>query len=101
MPWKKVLRKSVRVALVVGLLLNCINQPEVIFGDQPLDLFKAALTFIGYSRGGYKSLAVAVSTKDRTIAKGPEDGRLIRLQIGLEDTADLIEDVEQALGKIA
>ncbi len=56
---------------------------------------------MGYSWGGYKSLAVAVSTKDRTIAKGPEDGRLIRLQIGLEDTADLIEDVEQALGKIA
>lgn len=55
---------------------------------------------LGYSWGGYTSLIVAVNTSDRTIAKAPQGGRLIRLQIGLEDTADLIEDIEQALTKI-
>ncbi|MCP4183810.1 MAG: cystathionine beta-lyase [Hyphomicrobiales bacterium] len=55
---------------------------------------------LGYSWGGYTSLAVAVDTSDRTIAKAPQGGRLIRLQIGLEDTADLVEDIEQALRKI-
>jgi cystathionine beta-lyase len=54
---------------------------------------------LGYSWGGYASLALSVSTSDRTIAKGPEDGRLIRLQIGLEDTQDLVNDIEQALAK--
>lgn len=52
---------------------------------------------MGYSWGGYESLAVSVYTGDRTIAHGPEDGRLIRLQIGLEDTRDLIQDLDIAL----
>lgn len=51
---------------------------------------------LGYSWGGYESLAVAVDTSERTIAKAPEGGRLIRLQIGLEDTKDLIDDLEIA-----
>ncbi len=55
---------------------------------------------LGYSWGGYESLAVAVNTDDRLIAKGPEDGRLIRLQIGLEDTKDLIADIDKALKEV-
>lgn len=63
--------------------------------------FLNALKFfgMGYSWGGYESLAVPVNTSDRTIAKAPEGGRLIRLQIGLEDSKDLIEDLAQALTK--
>ncbi|MCF6321207.1 MAG: cystathionine beta-lyase [Rhizobiaceae bacterium] len=55
---------------------------------------------LGYSWGGFESLALAVNTSDRTIAKAPEGGRLIRLQIGLEDTKDLIDDLESAFGAI-
>ena len=51
----------------------------------------------GYSWGGYESLAVVVNLSDRTISKGPETGRLIRLQIGLEDTKDLMADIDQAI----
>ncbi|WP_296070325.1 cystathionine beta-lyase [uncultured Agrobacterium sp.] len=60
--------------------------------------FLDALTFfgLGYSWGGYESLAVAVSLVDRTIAKGPSGGPVIRLQIGLEDVADLKMDLEAA-----
>ncbi len=52
---------------------------------------------LGYSWGGYESLAVHVSLADRVIAKGPYQGPLIRLQIGLEDVEDLKSDLSNAL----
>lgn len=52
---------------------------------------------LGYSWGGYESLAVHVWLGDRTIAKAPEEGPVIRLQIGLEDTVDLRADLERGL----
>ena len=55
---------------------------------------------LGASWGGYMSLAMAVDTSDRTIAKGSNEGRIIRLQIGLEDTQDLVNDIDKALAKI-
>lgn len=50
---------------------------------------------LGYSWGGYESLALPVSLGDRTIAKGPQRGALLRLQIGLEDVEDLKADLER------
>ncbi len=63
--------------------------------------FLDALEFfgLGYSWAGYESLAVIVNLADRTIAKGANDGIIIRLQIGLEDPKDLIADLAQALDK--
>jgi cystathionine beta-lyase len=52
---------------------------------------------LGHSWGGYESLAALVSLKDRTIAKGPYEGPLVRLQIGLEDVDDLKEDLLKGL----
>ena len=52
---------------------------------------------LGYSWGGYESLAVPVHLGDRTIATGPKEGPVIRLQIGLEDVADLKADIERGL----
>lgn len=52
---------------------------------------------LGYSWGGYESLAVPVFLGDRMIAKGPYDGPLIRLQIGLEDVEDLKADIKRGL----
>ncbi len=49
---------------------------------------------LGYSWGGYESLAVMVNLDDRTICKAPAEGPVIRLQIGLEDVPDLIADLE-------
>lgn len=56
---------------------------------------------LGYSWGGYESLAVWVDLSDRTIRKGPEDGALVRLQIGLEDIEDLQRDLEQGFAAAA
>ena len=52
---------------------------------------------LGYSWGGYESLAVPVWLGDRVVAKGPYDGPLIRLQIGLEDVEDLKTDILRGL----
>jgi cystathionine beta-lyase len=52
---------------------------------------------LGYSWGGYESLAVHVSLADRTVAKGPYEGPVIRLQIGLENVEDLKADIAKGL----
>ncbi|TPK64261.1 MULTISPECIES: cystathionine beta-lyase [unclassified Mesorhizobium] len=52
---------------------------------------------LGYSWGGYESLAVPVWLGDRVVAKGPDEGPLIRLQIGLEDVEDLMTDILRGL----
>jgi cystathionine beta-lyase len=56
---------------------------------------------LGYSWGGYESLAVPVSLSDRTIRTAPTDGPVIRLQIGLEDVADLRKDLEAGFAAAA
>jgi cystathionine beta-lyase len=58
-----------------------------------LDLFG-----IGYSWGGFESLAIpADPARIRTAAPRDYAGPLVRLQIGLEDPADLIADLERGL----
>ncbi|MBP0439047.1 cystathionine beta-lyase [Tianweitania sediminis] len=52
---------------------------------------------LGYSWGGYESLAVPVSLQDRTVSRRDYGGPVIRLQIGLEDVADLQEDLTAGL----
>ena len=44
--WAPVLKRSIKVSVVVGTLLNVINQPEVIFGDADLSVGKALLTYL-------------------------------------------------------
>ena len=56
---------------------------------------------LGYSWGGYESLAVPVFLGDRTVARGDYAGPVIRLQIGLEDVDDLKADIERGLAAAA
>jgi len=52
---------------------------------------------LGYSWGGYESLVTHVYLKDRTVSARDYGGEVIRLQIGLEDEADLKADIERGL----
>ena len=52
---------------------------------------------LGYSWGGHESLAVHVYLGDRTVSRTDYGGPLIRLQIGLEDVADLKADLAAGL----
>ncbi|AOL94249.1 cystathionine beta-lyase [Porphyrobacter sp. LM 6] len=61
-----------------------------------LDLFG-----IGYSWGGFESLALPIRPEDyRSCMQGTDGKPAIRLSIGLEDTADLIADLAQALARV-
>jgi cysteine-S-conjugate beta-lyase len=62
---------------------------------EALDLFG-----IGYSWGGYESLVTPVDVgKVRTATHRTWPGPIVRLQIGLEDVRDLIDDLAQALDR--
>lgn len=65
--------------------------------------FLDALTYfgLGYSWGGYESLALKVNLSDRVICKAPTEGPVIRLQIGLEDVEDLKKDLEAGFAAAA
>ncbi|MBA4798040.1 MAG: cystathionine beta-lyase [Rhizobiales bacterium] len=56
---------------------------------------------LGWSWGGYESLAVLVNLEDRKIRKGPTDGAVIRLQIGLENVEDIQTDLERGFAAAA
>ncbi|MEM1378493.1 MAG: cystathionine beta-lyase [Pseudomonadota bacterium] len=56
---------------------------------------------LGYSWGGYESLAVHSFLEDRTVSKKDYGGPVIRLQIGLEDVADLQDDISRGLAAAA
>jgi len=68
-----------------------ITKEQVLRFVDKLELFE-----IGYSWGGVTSLAVAYDFRG---SKGrPDYGhRIVRLNIGLEDTQDLLEDLERSL----
>ena len=58
---------------------------------------------MGYSWGGFESLIMAVSNVQslRTVTTWPYKAALIRLHIGLEDTEDLIADLEKGFERLA
>lgn len=60
-----------------------------------LDLFG-----IGYSWGGFESLAIPIDPdRIRTVVPWQAEGPAVRLQIGLEDPADLIADLAAGLDR--
>ena len=68
-------------------------------GDRATFVDRLELFGIGYSWGGYESLALPIDPH-RTVTEPP--GRnLVRLHIGLEDSDDLIEDIASALAATA
>jgi len=70
------------------------SQPQIYAFVDALKLFG-----VGYSWGGVASLAVAYKM-GHTPGRPSYDHRIVRLNIGLEATADLIADLEQALAKV-
>jgi cystathionine beta-lyase len=55
---------------------------------------------LGFSWGGFESLAVHVWLGDRTVSRTDYGGPVIRLQIGLEDVEDIIADLERGLAAV-
>jgi cystathionine beta-lyase len=71
------------------------------YSGEQVDRFVDALELfgIGYSWGGTHSLAVPYRMQGMR-RNWPDTGPLVRFNIGLEGTEDLIADIAQALGKL-
>jgi len=71
--------------------------------DRAVAAFFDALTLfgMGYSWGGYESLAIPFNCADyRTATPWDVEGPAVRLHIGLEDVADLKADLDQAFARM-
>ncbi len=79
-----------------GIVLKPSSTKQVHAFLDALDLFG-----LGFSYGGFESLAIHCDPQlKRTAVKPAYHGPLIRLSVGLEDPADLIADLDQALRQL-
>jgi cystathionine beta-lyase len=79
-------------ASLFSFILGNMTREQVVRFVEALELFD-----IGFSWGGANSLVITYHDLDRPSAElGP---LLVRLNIGLEDPADLVADLEQALAQ--
>ena len=79
-----------------SIVLKTSPTPQVHAFLDALELFG-----LGFSYGGFESLAIHCDPQlKRTAGKPDLGGPLIRLSVGLEDPADLIADLDQALAKL-
>lgn len=81
-----------------GLFSFVLNGGDAAARDRLVDSLE--LFGIGYSWGGFESLAVPADPEKRTV-KRDYAGPLVRLHIGLEDPDDLIADLAKALSAYA
>jgi cysteine-S-conjugate beta-lyase len=91
--WK---RDFTGAASLFGVVLKPVADSAVAAMIDELKLFG-----IGSSWGGFESLCIrAKPGMVRTATQWNPEGPLIRIQIGLEDPADLIADLESGLAKL-
>lgn len=79
-----------------SLILKPVPEAAVATFFDSLRLFG-----MGYSWGGFESLAIPFDCSDyRTATQWTSEGPAVRLHIGLEEPSDLIADLDQALTKM-
>ena len=78
---------------LLSIVIKTKNKSSVIRFVNNLDLFG-----IGYSWGGFESLAIYQDlSKSRDFYKLPKDEHIVRIHVGLEDPQDLINDLKRSL----
>ncbi len=80
-----------------GVLSFVLSAPDPEAARRKSHAFLNGLSLfgLGYSWGGFQSLALEVDLSDRKVLRNSYSGPLIRLQVGLEDVDDLIGDLER------
>lgn len=92
--WK---RDFLGASSLFGVVLKAVDERKIAAFFDGLELFG-----MGYSWGGYESLAVPVQLgKGRTATQWSYPGTLIRLHIGLEHVDDIIADLKAGLERLA
>ncbi|KZB54324.1 cystathionine beta-lyase [Thalassospira xiamenensis] len=91
--WK---RDFIGASGLFSFILKPVTKPQLANMVDNMDLFG-----MGFSWGGFESLILPSDPKNiRTATRWDEDGQLIRLHIGLEDTDDLIADLEAGFARL-
>ena len=81
---------------LLSIVINTKSKASVIKFVNKLELFG-----IGYSWGGFESLAIYHDiSKSRNFYKFRKDEHLVRIHVGLEDSNDLIADLKNSLKNI-
>ena len=80
---------------IFSVVLKPLSETEVLKFVDALNLFG-----IGYSYGGFESLAIHCDPQLRRNHAEKLPGPLVRFACGLEEMADLKADIEQALAKV-
>jgi len=79
-----------------SIVLKPCSQTQLAAMLDGLELFG-----MGYSWGGYESLVVPSNlTHARSVKPWKADGPMLRLHVGLEDPADLIDDLEAGFARL-
>ena len=69
-------RRSLMVALIVGVILNLINQGDALFAGRPLDWLKIVLTFaVPYCVSTYGAVSYHLKVSRRPRPIGPAKSR--------------------------
>jgi cystathionine beta-lyase len=79
-----------------SIVLRPVSEHAVAAMLDGYDLFG-----LGFSWGGFESLAVYEGAPPRTVTTWQAEGPLVRFHIGLEDPADLIADLERGFARLA
>jgi cystathionine beta-lyase len=96
-PGHEIWKRDFKGASGVFSFVLSVARPEDFKVKAQAFLNGLSLFGLGYSWGGFPSLALEVDLDDRRILKAPEEGPVLRLQIGLEDVVDLKADLERGL----
>jgi cystathionine beta-lyase len=80
---------------LMGVELAACSKAQLAALIDGLELFA-----LGYSWGGYESLVTPANLRHGRSVRRWEGGSLIRLQVGLEDPADLIVDLERGFDRM-
>jgi len=90
--WK---RDFLGSAGLIGIELAPCTPAQLAALIEPLECFA-----LGYSWGGYESLIVPANLRGARSVRPWRGGPLLRLQIGLEDPADLVADLAQGFDRM-
>jgi cystathionine beta-lyase len=94
-PGHYIWKRDFKGASGVFSFVLAVSHPEDFKRKAQSFLDALSLFGLGYSWGGFPSLALHVNLDERHILQAPTEGPVLRLHIGLEDVADLKADLEK------
>lgn len=100
-PGHDIWKRDFKGASGIFSFVLAVDSPEKFKAKAHAFLDALSIFGLGYSWGGFESLALHVNLNDRRICKAPREGPVIRLQIGLEDVADIKADIERGFAAAA